>query len=72
MTDKSTEDIAKEIREDQIKKANEEIQDIKKEKGNRVGRIWKIRKKIIGGKKGNRKASAVINPKTKQLIVNKK
>ena len=37
-----------------------------------MGRIWEIRKKIIGGKKGNKESSAILDPKTKQLVVSKK
>ena len=60
--DKSTEDIANEILEEQTKNDIEEIKKNKKKKRNRVGRIWEIRKKIVGGKKGSRGASAIIDP----------
>ena len=48
---KPTEVLAEEIIREQIKKADDEIQEIKRKKSNRVGRIWDIRKKMIGGRK---------------------
>ena len=66
--EKSTDDLV----EEQEKRAAEEIEQIKKVKGGRVGQIWDLKKKIVGGKKATMKANAIIDPKTKTLVVAKK
>jgi hypothetical protein len=57
--------------EEQERRAAEEIEDIKKAKKGKVGRVWEVRKKVIGGKKAILEATAIVNPKTKKLVVNR-
>ena len=57
--------------EEQERKAEEEIEDIKQMKLSKVGKVWEIRKRILGGKKSELQASAIINPVTEKLVVSK-
>jgi hypothetical protein len=50
---------------------SEEINEIKRMKKSKAGKVWEIRKKVIGGKKQPTEATAVINPKTGKLAVTK-
>ena len=69
--DASKEESAKELFEDQVNKVNEEINDIKSKKKSKVGQIWDIRKKVLGGKKAMLDTSAFIHPKSGKLVVSK-
>ena len=40
-------------------------------KGGKVGKVWEIKKKVIGGKKDTIEATAIINPKTGKLALTK-
>ena len=50
---------AKYLFEEQEKIANQEIEELKRKKLSKVGNIWEIRKKVIGGKKTNIQATAI-------------
>ena len=62
----------KENVEDDEVKANKEIEEIKAMKGGRVGHIWNIRRKVFGGEKGGKEATAIINPETNKVATTKK
>ena len=63
-------DRAKELFEEQEKKAEYEIQEIKKKKLPKLRNIWEIRKKVLGGGK-EIQATAVMDPETEKLVVSK-
>ena len=67
----SKEDIAKKIFEEEVERTAMEINEIKKLKTSKVGRIWDIRKRIIGGRKATLQATAIMNPKNGKLAVSK-
>ena len=71
--DKDTTDDhkAKQIFEGQVKKVNDEIEHIKKTKAGKVGMIWDIRKRVVGGRKNHIKATAIVDPKDGKLIVSR-
>ena len=69
---KTNKDDENSVWEEQERKTEEEIEDIKKTKGGRVGRIWMIRKRVIGNSKKPAPPSAIMNPITNKLAVNKK
>jgi exonuclease III len=62
---------ADEIVDEQIIRTEKEIEDIKKAHTNRVGRVWEVRKKVIGGKLDTIETSAIRNPATKKLVMKK-
>ena len=64
------ENMEHEIKE-QEQKAEEEIEVIRGEEKSKVGRIWKIRNKVLGKGKHKTEATAIMNPKTNQLVVSK-
>ena len=53
----------------QIDKAQEEIKQIEKENKCRAGRVWEIRKRVLGGTKVVSEVNAIEDPKTKRLVV---
>ena len=61
---------AKIIFEEQVKTVEAELDKLKETKG-KAGQVWKIREKVIGGKKKKLASSAIVNPKTNKLVVNK-
>ena len=66
------EDIeAKVLHDEQEKHIMEEIEKINKSKNGRVGCIWEIRKKVLGGKNTNIVSRAIRNPKNGKMVVNK-
>ena len=69
--DRDKKDVAKELLEVQQNRAEAEIKEIEKVKGGKVGKVWEIKKKVIGGKKAPIEATAIINPKTGKLAVTK-
>ena len=69
---KAKEDEATALLEEQENKTEREIEDIKKTKGGRVGRIWKIRKNVIGNNKKPNPPTAILNPTTNKLALNTK
>ena len=66
------EDEAKSLFEEEVKRTSEEIEELKKMKKSKVGTIWEIKKRIVGGKKANIEATAIVNPKDGKLAVTKK
>ena len=64
-------DTAKELLEAQQKRAQSEIEDIEKTKRGKVRKVWEIKKKVLGGKKTDVEATAIINPKTGNLALSK-
>ena len=71
LSNKTEEDRAIALREEETKRANEELRDIKEAGPGKVGMIWKIRKKVIGAKKGEMEATAIVNPATNKLVVSR-
>ena len=65
------EDKANKQWEEEVKRAEEEIKEIDKLRNGKVGKIWEVKKRIIGGKKATMQATAVINPETGKLSVSK-
>ena len=49
--------------------AETEIERLKTEHRSKAGRIWDIKRNIIGGKKTASQATAIVNPATKKLVV---
>ena len=64
-------DKAKDIFEEEVKRANIEIEEIKKIKTSKAGMIWEIKKRIIGGKKASLETTSILNPETNKLAVSK-
>ena len=62
---------AKSMFEEEERLANQDIEAIKKKKLSKVGNIWEIRKKVIGGKKQSSQATAIIDPMSGKLITSK-
>ena len=62
---------AKKILEEQIQKAAEEIELIKKSKGGKVEQIWEAKKRIFVGKKATIEATVIIDPNSRNLVVSK-
>ena len=50
---------------------SQEIADIKKIKLSKLGNIWEIRKRVIGGKKQNIQATAILDPMSGKLVTAK-
>ena len=53
------------------RKVDEELKEIEEKGKGKVGKIWEIRKRVVGGKKAMMEATAIINPKTGKLAVTK-
>ena len=58
--------------EEETRRAELEIEEIKKVGKSKVGKVWEIKKKIVNGKKRAIEATAIVNPQTKQLVVSRK
>ena len=70
-TDEESEEIkAKVMFEEQNRIVDVELENISKTKNGKVGRVWAIRKKVIGRKKVDMLPSAIRDPATKKLVVN--
>ena len=67
----SIEEREKALFEEGVKRCDKEIEEIKKIKTSKAGKIWEIRKRIIGGKKATLEATAIMNPDTNKLVVSK-
>ena len=63
---------AEELFEEQEKAVNEELEKIKACKNGKAGKIWNIRKKVLGGKDKNMVSRAITNPKNGKMTLNKK
>ena len=62
---------AEEMFKNQSNEAEKEIEKLKTEYPSRAGRIWELKKKIVGGKKAKNQATAIVDPKTGKLVVSK-
>ena len=71
-TGTTDEDKAEELFRAEVKRAEEEVEKIKITANNKVGRVWELKRVIIGGKKGTQENTAIVNPKTNKLAVTKK
>ena len=47
------------------------MEEIDRLRNGKVGKIWEVKKRIIGGKKANMQPTAIINPRTGKLSVSK-
>ena len=61
----------KSVFEEEERIANQVFEELKKKKLSKVGNIWEIRKKVIGGKKLNILATAIIDPISGKLVTSK-
>jgi hypothetical protein len=68
---KSQEERAKEIFEEQEDIVEKEIQKIKATTNSKVGQIWEIRKKVLGGKKSRTPPTSIVDPTTSKMVVNR-
>ena len=66
------EEKARSLHDEQTKVAENELSEIGKTKSGKVGKVWEIKKRILGGKKGAMEATAIINPETGKLAVSKR
>ena len=57
---------------DQEKIVEEELNKIKATHKGKVSQVWAIRKKVVGGKKSKVLPTAITNPTTNKLVVNRK
>ena len=55
---------ADEILKKQREEAEKEIEKLRNEHSSRAGRVWELKKKIVGGKKGTQQATAIVDPNT--------
>ena len=55
-----------------MSRADVEIEEIKKLKISKVGKIWEMKKKIVGGKKASMETTAIVDPENNKLVVSKK
>ena len=62
---------AKALYQEEVKRTDIEINEIKKMKTSKVGRVWEIKKRIVGGKKASLEATAIVNPHTGKLAFSK-
>ena len=62
---------ADEILKKQREEAEKEIEKLRNEHSSRAGRVWELKKKIVGGKKGTQQATAIVDPNTGRLAVSK-
>ena len=51
------------------KRVEAELDDIKKSHNGRAGKVWELRRRIIGNNKAPNEATAILNPETKKLVV---
>ena len=72
MKDQTEEEEAEALLKEEEDKMNKEMEEIKKAGRGKVGRVWEVRKKIVGNKKGPMIATAIRNPETKKLVVSNK
>ena len=57
--------------EEEVCRAEEEMKEVDKSINGRVGNIWEMKKKIIGGEKSVMEANAIVNLQTGKLLVEK-
>ena len=63
---------AETILNEQVKRAKEEIDKMKNMPNGRVGKVWDVRKKILGEKKSTMEATAIKHPITNKLLMSRK
>ena len=63
------EEKAVELFQEQQRIAAEEVKKIEQSSNNKVGKVWEIKKAIVGGKKAIQETTAILNPKTGKLAV---
>ena len=68
---KTQEERAKEIFEEQVDIVEKEFQKIKATTNGKVGQIWEIRKKVLGGKKSRTPPTSIVDPTTSKMVANK-
>ena len=66
------ESMARSLYEAQVKRTEDEIEEIKDSKYGKVKQVWNIRNKVIGLKKNGPETSAITNPDTGKLAVTTK
>ena len=66
------EEKAQSLYEEQKQRAAEEVAEIEMSTTSRVGKVWEVKKRIIGGKKATLEKTAIINPNTGKMAVSKK
>ena len=64
-------DKAEDLFEEQVTRANDAIEEIKKLNLPKVGKIWDIRKKVLGGKKACMDSTAILHPNSGELVVSR-
>ena len=64
----SEEKIAKKILESQSRRVEEEIEEIKSMKHGRATKVFKLRERIQGPKKGCQEPNAILDPESKDLV----
>ena len=69
---KTDDETAKLLRKEQVKRTEEELEQIRISGKGKVGQIWEIKKRVIGGKKASLESTAIINPNTGKLAVSRK
>ena len=69
--EKDEERTARKIWEEQVNIVEKEMAVIDKLRNGKVGKIWEVRKKVLGGKNTMMQATAIINPETGRLAVTK-
>ena len=69
--EEAKEENAKKCYDDAANRANNEIKEINRLKTSKVGKIWEIRKRIIGGGKACIINTAIVNPDNGKLAVTK-
>ena len=62
----------KELFEEEVKRVEEEINEIKTMKKSRVGKICEIRRRVIGGKKNKIEQTAIVDPMTGRVVGSRK
>ena len=68
---KSTEEIKEDILKEQEEKVSKEIEDIKSMKKSKVGKIWEIRRRVLGGKKATQEATAIVDPNSGKIVASR-
>ena len=71
VNDDSENGRAQQMKEEELRRAEEEISEIERLKIGKVGMIWEVKKRILGGKNAINQPTAIINPKTGQLAVSR-
>ena len=68
--DDTEEKKAELLADEQHNIVEEELENIRKTKNGKAGQVWKVRRKVIGEKKGKILPTAIKDPATNKLVVN--